>query len=79
MSGNDFIGEATLSISELMKNAPAPNPETGLHDSDGRHDMEEFRLQLETHGSSWGSKHTPTIVIRAKWVDQESKTRQSRH
>lgn len=46
ISGNDFVGVATLPLSELLEDCPVPNEDTGLHDGDGKHEMKEFKVSL---------------------------------
>ena len=46
VSGNDLVGNCTLPISELMLDAPKPDPKTGLYaeDEDGKHEMKQFTV-----------------------------------
>ncbi|KAG9314770.1 hypothetical protein JVU11DRAFT_3853 [Chiua virens] len=50
LSSNDHVGDARFDVSELVKDAPQPDPKTGLYDEDdrGSHSMKEFHLPLVT-------------------------------
>jgi phosphatidylserine decarboxylase len=41
-----MVGACKLPLSELVADAPKPNPETGLYakHEDGKHDMKEFSV-----------------------------------
>lgn len=34
----------SIPLAELMASAPTPDSETGIHDSDGKHEMKEFKV-----------------------------------
>lgn len=66
LSSNDHIGDASFDVSELVANAPQPDPETGLYPAteESDHLMKEFKLSLgASEGESWGAKHSPTISL----------------
>lgn len=46
ISGNDMVGTCKLPLSELVADAPKPDPESGLYakNVDGKHDMKEFTV-----------------------------------
>ncbi|WVW78263.1 phosphatidylserine decarboxylase [Kwoniella bestiolae CBS 10118] len=70
VSGNDMVGTCTLPLSELIADAPKPNPDTGLYDKevDGKHEMKEFTLNLSTEKDmSWEARHSPKLTVRAKY------------
>ena len=70
VSGNDMIGNATLPLSELIDDAPKPDPETGLYgaNEDGKHALREFTLPLVVDKDlSWEAKFSPKLTIRAKY------------
>ncbi|WWC68112.1 phosphatidylserine decarboxylase [Kwoniella pini CBS 10737] len=70
VSGNDMVGTCTLPLSELIADAPKPDPETGLYDKnvDGKHEMKEFTLNLNTEKDmSWEARHSPRLTVRAKY------------
>ncbi|KAF9236303.1 phosphatidylserine decarboxylase-domain-containing protein [Melanogaster broomeanus] len=70
LSSNDHVGDASFDVSELVKDAPQPDPRTGLYDEDGdgSHPMKEFHLPLTTaKETSWESKHNPVLKFRAKY------------
>ncbi|ORY24008.1 phosphatidylserine decarboxylase-domain-containing protein [Naematelia encephala] len=70
VSGNDLVGGCTLPLSELLADAPKPNPETGLYgkEEDGKHEMREFVLSISTEKDQpWESKHFPKLTLRAKY------------
>ncbi|WWC59635.1 phosphatidylserine decarboxylase [Kwoniella dejecticola CBS 10117] len=70
VSGNDMVGTCTLPLSELIADAPKPDPETGLYDKnvDGKHEMKEFTLNLNTEKDvSWEARHSPKLTVRAKY------------
>ncbi|KAF9255142.1 hypothetical protein L218DRAFT_1081995 [Marasmius fiardii PR-910] len=68
LSSNDYIGDASFDVKELVDSAPQPDPETGLYPTDdGEHPMKEYTLPLITEkGVPW-EKHNPTIKFRAKY------------
>jgi phosphatidylserine decarboxylase len=57
LTSNDHIGDVTINVGELLKNAPKPDPETGLYapSADGSHDLKEFRMALNTSNGGGGS------------------------
>jgi phosphatidylserine decarboxylase len=66
LSSNDYIGEASFDVSELLANAPQRNPDTGLYaeEEDGGHPMKEFALPLTTTKEMpWESKHHPILTF----------------
>lgn len=70
ISGNDTVGSAVLPLSELVADAPKPDPETGLYDEneDGKHESKEFTIPILTaKDKAWEAKHSPTITVRAKY------------
>jgi phosphatidylserine decarboxylase len=67
LSSNDYIGDANFDVSELVADAPQPDPVTGLYaaDEDGDHPMKEFKVSLSTAKEMpWESKHTPVLTFR---------------
>lgn len=40
-----------IPLAELIADAPKPDPETGLHDSDGKHEMKEFKVRAASTSS----------------------------
>ncbi|KAG8698758.1 hypothetical protein FRC08_005729 [Ceratobasidium sp. 394] len=72
MSGNDHISDVTLDLAELMKDIPAPDPQTGLYPSLGEPSdnrlLKEFNLDLEPlKDAPWEGKHKPVLTVRAKY------------
>ncbi|KAF7296465.1 Phosphatidylserine decarboxylase proenzyme 2 [Mycena chlorophos] len=79
LSSNDYIGEASFNVSELVADAPQPMPSTDdsldiplyAANEGGNHPMKDFKLKIETgngNGSAvWESKHNPAITFRAKY------------
>lgn len=70
VSGNDMVGTCILPLSDLMSNAPKPDPRTGLYaeGEDGKHETKEFTLPVvTTKGMSWESRHSPSLTVRAKY------------
>ncbi len=65
LTSNDHIGDVTLPLSELLKNAPKPDEKTGLYplSADGSHEMGEFRLPM-TPGQPGIFESGPTIVFK---------------
>ena len=68
MSGNDFIGDCNLDVSNLVSSAPQPDPTTGLYplNSDAQAadaEMKEFALPLKLASGT----AEPTIAFRAKY------------
>ena len=76
LSSNDHVGDASLDVAELMKNAPQPDEVTGLYPENtaletkdgvpvGGGGMQEFTLQLRTAKEKpWEAKHSPVLVVR---------------
>lgn len=68
LSSNDHVGDATVSVAELVKKAPQKDRTTGLYpeDHDGTQDgMQDFTLSLQTDKQTqWEAKHNPTLTIR---------------
>jgi phosphatidylserine decarboxylase len=67
LSSNDYIGEASFNVSELLANAPQMDPETGLYaaDEDGDHPMKDFKVDLKTAKEMpWEAKHNPVLTFR---------------
>ena len=68
LSSNDHVGDASFDVSELLKNAPDKDSETGLYSENvGKSDLEfkEFNLSLNTAKEMpWESKHNPVLNIR---------------
>lgn len=78
LSSNDHVGDAWLDVGELVRDAPQPDPRTGLYaDVCGENDaersgegreMKQFCLPLTTAKEMpWEAKHNPTISFRAKF------------
>jgi phosphatidylserine decarboxylase len=66
-SGNDYVGHVSLSLAELIANAPQPDPETGLYAEgvEKPEDMKEFTLPLTTNKDvAWESKFSPQLTFR---------------
>lgn len=69
LSGNDHIGDVTLDLSELMKDLPEVDPNTGLYPSgavgvEGK-DLKEFKLNLVPgKEAGWEGKHKPVLTVR---------------
>lgn len=67
LSSNDHVGDARFDVAELVKDAPQPDPKTGLYgkDDDGNHPMKEFHLPLVTAKEMpWEAKHNPVLHFR---------------
>ena len=67
LSSNDYVGETSFMVSELLADAPQRDPVTGLYDedADGKHPMKEFQLPLSTvKEMPWEAKHNPVITFR---------------
>ncbi|KAH7884251.1 phosphatidylserine decarboxylase-domain-containing protein [Phlebopus sp. FC_14] len=70
LSSNDHVGDARFDVSELVQDAPQPDPRTGLYneDEDGSHPMKEFQLPLVTAKEMpWEAKHNPVLKFRARF------------
>lgn len=78
LSSNDHVGDAWLDVGELVRDAPQPDPRTGLYadvcgenDAEGSgegREMKQFCLPLTTAKEMpWEAKHNPTISFRAKF------------
>lgn len=48
LSANDYIGDATFDLAELINRAPQKDPDTGLYAADEKsvHDLDDFKIQL---------------------------------
>lgn len=67
LSSNDYIGDATLDLTELIHRAPQRDPETDLYaaDEDGIHDLDDFKLQLAMPKDLGADpKYKPTLKFR---------------
>jgi phosphatidylserine decarboxylase len=75
LSSNDHVGDAWLDVGELVRDAPQPDPRTGLYadvcgenDTEGSgegREMKQFCLPLTTAKEMpWEAKHNPTISFR---------------
>lgn len=68
LSSNDHVGDAYLSLAQLIGKAPQKNHDTQLYpeDQDGTQDgMEQFTLSLSTDKEMpWEAKHNPELTIR---------------
>jgi phosphatidylserine decarboxylase len=54
-SSNDFVAQATLPLSDLVQNAPSPDPETGLYKlADPWRDHDAGRPKTNRHDSNLG-------------------------
>ncbi|KIJ60324.1 hypothetical protein HYDPIDRAFT_177428 [Hydnomerulius pinastri MD-312] len=70
LSSNDYVGDARFDVAELVKDAPQPDPRSGLYgeDQNGSHAMKEFHLPLTTAKEMpWEAKHNPILNFRAKF------------
>lgn len=68
LSSNDHVGDARFDVAELVKDAPQPDPKTGLYgeDDDGSHPMKEFHLPLVTAKEMpWEAKYNPVLQFRS--------------
>jgi phosphatidylserine decarboxylase len=72
-SSNDFIGEVTLSMSDLVDRAPKPDPKSGLYaHRDGQvvgDQLHEYRLALvPSKTEELDAKKACEITVRAKYT-----------
>ncbi|KAL4064564.1 phosphatidylserine decarboxylase-domain-containing protein [Scleroderma yunnanense] len=70
LSSNDYVGDARFDVAELVKDAPQPEPRTGLYDmdEDGNRPMKEFSLPLVTaKEAAWEAKYAPVLHVSAKF------------
>ncbi|OCH86472.1 hypothetical protein OBBRIDRAFT_838129 [Obba rivulosa] len=75
LSSNDYVGEVSFSVAELLANAPQKDEKTGLYpdDFDGSHPMHQFKLPLWTAKEvAWESKHHPVLTFRAKYTPYDA-------
>lgn len=73
LSSNDYIGDSSLDVSELLVDAVQADPETGLYpcltesQSQGGNGK-EFTLPITTSKEvHWEAKHNPTLTLRARY------------
>jgi phosphatidylserine decarboxylase len=67
LSSNDYIGETSFDLTDLVADAPQPDPVTGLYDAkeDGNHAMKEYKLPISTAKDvPWESKYSPILTFR---------------
>jgi phosphatidylserine decarboxylase len=69
LSSNDYVGEASLDLKELLDIVPQPDPITGLYsfrDEDNiSEEMKEFKLSLSMQKTSlWDAGNPPIIKFR---------------
>lgn len=68
LSSNDHVGDASIDVAELLRNAPVADEATGLYPAviEGQpSDMQEFKLSLHTNSEKpWETKHNPVLTIR---------------
>jgi phosphatidylserine decarboxylase len=78
VSGNDFIGSNTIPLSELVAEAPKPDPETGLYDAneDGKHEMKDYKVSIfltDPPGSAPDLGCSQLPIVTAKDTGWEAK------
>lgn len=70
LSSNDYIGESSVDVRELLGDAPQPDPETGLYLPQAQNNDQgekEFTLAIMTSKETpWESKHNPMLTLRAR-------------
>jgi phosphatidylserine decarboxylase len=67
LSSNDYVGDASFDVSDLITDAPQRDSETGLYaaEEEGSHSMKEFALPLTTiKEMPWEAKHNPVLTFR---------------
>ncbi|PWN33269.1 uncharacterized protein FA14DRAFT_104149, partial [Meira miltonrushii] len=73
LSSNDYVGETEIHISDLVENAPKPNPDTGLYGSDEvtQPEMTKFELPLirrEDGSTKSLGNHAPILTVQARFT-----------
>lgn len=43
-----LVDACSIALPDLMADVPEPNPETGIHEGDGKHEMREFKVRALT-------------------------------
>lgn len=69
LSGNDFIGEATLNVAGLIEGTPKPDATTGIYkeatSATESIAMKEFTLPLTPKKDvKWEATHSPKLVFK---------------
>lgn len=67
LSGNDMVADAQMNLSELMQDAPTPDPTTGLYAEsvEGNTNMKTYRLPITPNKEvKWDAKHSPHLTIK---------------
>ena len=68
LSSNDYIGDATFDLTELIRRAPQKDPITDLYDADedGIHDLDNFKIQLAMPKDLGADpKYKPELTFRS--------------
>lgn len=74
LSSNDFVGETSLPICDLIEAAPKPDPVTELfaENHDAAHKMQTFTLDLtrvdKADDSKSMGKHEPKLILEARYM-----------
>lgn len=68
LSSNDYVGETSLDLKELLDCVPKPDPTTGLYPVGGEEnvlDMKDFKLPLSMQKATpYESDNTPFLKFR---------------
>ena len=66
LSSNNYIGDASFSLKDLVDSAPQPDPVTGLYnEKDEDHQTSEYELPLEpAKETPWEAKYKPVITFQ---------------
>ncbi|KIY68538.1 hypothetical protein CYLTODRAFT_421485 [Cylindrobasidium torrendii FP15055 ss-10] len=73
LSSNDYIGDSSFSVQELLEDAEKCDEETGLYPISSNPEtlsdkMKEFKLDISTGKESvWAKRHKPVLTVRAKY------------
>ena len=65
LTSNDYVGESSFDVAELLRDAPEKDEKTGLYPETIANGMRSFDLKISTAKEAlWESKHNPILTVR---------------